>query len=135
MSLTVMAFMLKTFVDGFKEVWVKKKEADIQKNLQENLIAVETQSFSGKMQIIRSMLSEKADTFSKELNEVKNNISFNAKNEKKSEKKKHLPMFLTGALTTAGIIALGYLSLHNIRKSEQCIKTGSKWKMWCFDEV
>ena len=123
-SLTVMAFMLKTFVDGFKEVWVKKKEADIQKNLQENLIAVETQSFSGKMQIIRSMLSEKADTFSKELNEVKNNISFNAKNEKKSEKKKHLPMFLTGALTTAGIIALGYLSLHNIRKSEQCIKTG-----------
>ena len=32
----------------------------IQKNLQEKLIAVETQSFSGKMQILRNMLAEKA---------------------------------------------------------------------------
>ena len=42
-----MAFMGKTFFDGYKDIWVKRKEANIQKNLQENLIAVETQSFSG----------------------------------------------------------------------------------------
>ena len=62
-----MAFMGKIFIDGFKEVWVKKQEADIQKDLQENLIAVETQSFSGKIQIIRSMLSSKAKMFNSEL--------------------------------------------------------------------
>ena len=55
-ALASMGFMAKTFCDGFRDVWVKKKEADIHKNLQENLISVETQSFSGKMQIIRSML-------------------------------------------------------------------------------
>ena len=55
--LSSMAFMGKTFCEGFRDVWVKKKEADIHKDLQENLIEVETQSFSGKMQIIRNMLS------------------------------------------------------------------------------
>lgn len=40
-----MGFMGKTFFDGFKDVWVKKREADIQKNMQEQLINIETQSF------------------------------------------------------------------------------------------
>lgn len=57
LTLSAMAFMGKTFFDGYKDIWVKRKEANIQKNLQENLIQVETQSFSGKIQIIRSMLS------------------------------------------------------------------------------
>ena len=122
-SLTAMAFMLKTFVDGFKEVWVKKREADIQKNLQENLIAVETQSFSGKMQIIRSMLSSKANLFAKELSGE--NVNFNGKEEnKKNDGKNNLPLILLGALTVAGIVALGYYSMKNIRKSEECLKTG-----------
>ena len=67
-ALTAMAFMGKTFFDGFKEVWVKKKEADIQKNLQERLIDIETQSFSGKIQITRSMLSQKAIELGRYLN-------------------------------------------------------------------
>ena len=70
-----MAFAGKTFIDGFKEVWVKRREADIQKNLQENLIAVETQAFAGKNQIIRSQLSSKAKIFATELN----NLSFKSK--------------------------------------------------------
>ena len=116
-SLAAMAFMLKTFADGFKEVWVKKKEADIQKNLQENLIAVETQSFSGKMQIIRSMLSSKANLFSKELNQVCEEINFGAGNDKQGKTKKdNLLMLLTGGITVAGIVALGYFSMKNIRK-------------------
>ena len=61
--LSSMAFMGKTFCEGLRDVWIKKKEADIHKDLQENLISVETQSFSGKMQIIRNMLSEKAKEF------------------------------------------------------------------------
>ena len=38
-TLGSMAFMGKIFIDGFKEVWVKKREADIQKNLQEYKIS------------------------------------------------------------------------------------------------
>lgn len=45
LTLTAMGFMGKTFFDGFKDVWVKKREADIQKNMQEQLINIETQSF------------------------------------------------------------------------------------------
>ena len=124
-SLAAMAFMLKTFVDGFKEVWVKRKEADIQKNLQENLIAVETQSFSGKMQIIRSMLSNKANLFSKELNQACEDISFGSKKDNSEKPKKDsLLMLLFGGVTVAAIVALGYFSMKNIRKSEECIKTG-----------
>ena len=63
LALTAMAFMGKTFFDGFKEVWVKKKEADIQKNLQENLIDIETRSFGGKIQIIRNIISQRAKEF------------------------------------------------------------------------
>ena len=63
LTLSAMAFMGKTFFDGFKDVWVKKREADIQKNMQEQLISIETQSFAGKIQITRSMLSEKAKEF------------------------------------------------------------------------
>ena len=68
LTLSAMAFMGKTFFDGFKEIWVKRKESDIQKNLQENLVNVETQAFAGKMQIIRSMLSKYTKDFEKYLN-------------------------------------------------------------------
>ena len=57
LTLSAMGFMGKTFFDGFKDVWVKKQEADIQKDMQEKLINIETQSFAGKIQITRSMLS------------------------------------------------------------------------------
>ena len=67
LALSAMAFMGKTFFDGYKDIWVKRKDSNIQKNLQENLISVETQSFSGKMQIIRSMLSKYTAEFEKYL--------------------------------------------------------------------
>ncbi len=54
-------FVMKNFVDGLKDIWVKKQETKIQRNLQENLIAVETKSFAGKNKIIRNLMREKAD--------------------------------------------------------------------------
>ena len=117
-TLGSMAFMGKIFIDGFKEVWVKKQEADIQKNLQENLIAVETQSFSGKLQIIRSMLSSKAKIFSDELN-------FKGKNKSKKADNNYA-MFGMGLLTLGSILGLGYFASHNIRKSDEFIKNGIK---------
>ncbi|MBQ7764919.1 hypothetical protein IJ384_06115 [bacterium] len=117
-TLGAMAFIAKTFIDGYRDVWVKKREADIQKNLQENLIAVETQAFSGKMQIIRSMLSSKAKIFSENLQ-----LSFKSK-KVNEEKKSNLSFLALGALTLGGIFALGYFSMRNIRKSEEFIKKG-----------
>ena len=116
-TLGAMAFMGKIFIDGFKEVWVKNQEANIQKNLQENLIAVETQSFSGKLQIIRSMLSTKAKLFSDEL-------VFKGNKTKHYNEDNQLFQFGIGALTLASILGLGYLASHNIRKSDEFIKNG-----------
>lgn len=141
-----MAFMGKTFCEGFKDVWVKKKEADIQKNLQENLIEVETQSFSGKMKIIRNMLSEKAREFNHALieeapasNSEKNNTgnplrnnqitfkgtqSIEPKKEAKNKVLKNIGYMAIGALSTAAIVGLGYLSMKNLRSSNNSMKRG-----------
>ncbi len=113
-TLGSMAFLGKTFIDGFKEVWVKKQEADIQKNLQENLIAVETQLFSGKIQIIRSMLSSKAKLFSEEL-------SFKGK---KENDKKEYNQFVLGGITLLSLFGLGYFAASNIRKSDEYLSKG-----------
>ena len=135
-----MAFMGKTFCEGFKDVWVKKKEADIHKNLQENLIEVETQSFSGKMQIIRNMLSEKAKEFNGALMDdtatnPKENfsslVSFKNKSSKKNNKTEKTNGFLKGlgymalgAISTVAIITLGYKSMKNLRSGNEAMKRG-----------
>ena len=134
LTLSAMAFMGKTFFDGYKDIWVKRKEANIQKNLQENLIAVETQSFSGKMQIIRSMLSHYTKEFEGFLNppEEKPDTPFGRKtfaqfafgaNEgegyiQNSKKTNNLGNILLGLATFAGIVGLGFLSLKNLTKSK-----------------
>ena len=123
-TLGAMAFIGKNFVDGFKEIWVKQQEADIQKNLQENLIEVETQSFSGKIQIIRSLLSQKAKLFTDSLNET--NPNFKGKNSEKDSKEKTFSLTYAGIgfSTLLTILGLGYFALKNIRKSEELIKKG-----------
>lgn len=139
-ALGAMAFMGKMFLDGFKEVWVRKREADIQKNLQENLIAIETQSFSGKIQIIRSMLAEKAREFNEYLcpntklplacKNCDNKVAFGTNKEetKEAPSKTSDAKFLGFGLLTIGAIAgLGFLSIKNLSKGkgslEQYIKT------------
>ena len=138
LTLSAMAFMGKTFFDGYKDIWVKRKEANIQKNLQENLIAVETQSFSGKMQIIRSMLSKYTKEFEGFLNppEEKPDTPFGRKtfaqfafsaNENFDPSQREMPKakgtnnfgnILLGIGTLAGIVGLGFLSLKNLTKSK-----------------
>ena len=150
--LSSMAFMGKTFCEGFRDVWVKKKEADIHKDLQENLIEVETQSFSGKMQIIRNMLSEKAKEFSGALTPENNNsgkssfnshqisfkrgetnvnnnpVKFEGKKEQDENKSngflKNLGYLALGTASTLAIVGLGYKSMKNIRTSNDEMKRG-----------
>ncbi len=132
LTLTAMAFMGKTFFDGFKDVWIKRREADIQKNLQENLIDVETQSFSGKMQIMRGMLAKYAIEFQKYLSAGKekeqpdfgwkkyNPVSFTSKDNKENNTKKSFFNYvILGLGTFASIVGLGYLAMRNLSKSRQ----------------
>ena len=129
LTLSAMAFMGKTFFDGFKDVWVKKREADIQKNMQEQLINIETQSFAGKIQITRSMLSEKAKEFEKYLSDDREKIlpnfgkhlNFTGKNNGNAEKNS-FEYFLLGAGTVGAIIGLGFLSLKNLSKSKNLLE-------------
>lgn len=132
-AMGAMAFMGKMFMDGFKDIWVKKREADIQKNLQENLIAVETQSFSGKIQIMRGMMAEKAREFSDFLGtEEKTPITFKkimsnprtyfSGNKNNDEKTSNVKYFALGALTVGAIAGLGFLSLKNLGKSKKYLE-------------
>lgn len=139
LALTAMAFMGKTFFDGYKDVWVKRKEANIQKNLQEQLIDVETQSFSGKMQIIRSMLSKYTADFEKYINPDSDKILPNfgkrryaslpftseKENIDKKNKSSNLGNILLGLGTVAGIVGLGFVSLKNLSKSKAHLKEGA----------
>lgn len=131
LALSAMAFMSKTFFDGYKDIWIKRKEADIQKNLQENLISVETQSFSGKMQIIRTMLSERAKEFEKYIDDdsekilpnfgkkVFSQVSFTSKPKTKDDKKSAAAYVLMGLGTIAGIVGLGFAAIKNVSKSRE----------------
>ena len=138
LTLSAMAFMGKTFFDGYKDIWVKRKEANIQKNLQENLIEVETQAFSGKMQIIRAMLSKYTKDFEKYLNpqEEKTAPEFGRKTfaqfaftsgkqkDTKNNFKDSLGNVVLGIVTLAGIVGFGFLSLKNLTKSKMHLQEG-----------
>ncbi len=126
-ALSSMAFMGKIFIDGCKDIWIRKKEADIQKNLQENLVKVEAQCFEGKIQIIRSLLSQKARQFSLDIgsNMQKDvsstgNINFKSSND---EKNNNLKYILASVGTILGIFSLGFFAMKNLRKNAQTLKT------------
>lgn len=137
-TLGAMAFMGQTFFEGYKEIWIKRKEANIQKNLQENLISVETKSFSGKMQIIRSMLSKYSSDFEKYLKpsgeEILPNFGKNRYSKlaftseqpqnNKNNKPSNIGNILLGLGTFAGIIGFGFLSLKNLTKSKVHLNEG-----------
>ncbi len=130
LTLSAMAFMGKTFFDGYKDIWVKRKEANIHKNLQENLIKVETESFSGKMQIIRGLLSKYTHDFEEYIKpsnpkpslKGKPNLTFTSDNKKNPSFS--IGNFLLGLGTVGGIVGLGYLSMKNLSKSQIHLQQG-----------
>ena len=131
LTMSAMAFMGKTFFDGYKDIWIKRKEADIQKNLQENLINVETQAFSGKIQIIRNMLSKYTKDFEKYINPSGEQVMpdfgqkrfsqfhFTSNSQSQKKNKSIFGNLILGIATLTGIVGLGYLSLKNLSKSKQ----------------
>ena len=119
-------FAAKKFVDGTKEIWLKKKEADIEKNLQENLIEVETSAFSGKLNVINELMNKNIKHFDNTLNNKEEDIFAKFKptfkgnqTENNDELKKNLIYAGITAIGLIGAIALGKVSINNIRKTAQ----------------
>ncbi len=119
----------KNFVDGAKEIWLKKQSADIEKDLQENLIQVETQSFSGKLNVVNNMLTDSIKYFDKTLNKSQHSNVFsefasfkgtnNTQNKDKNQSKKIKNIKYTALIlgVLAGAIVLGKYSISNIKKT------------------
>ncbi|MBQ3311382.1 hypothetical protein IJG72_04820 [bacterium] len=110
----------KNFIDGVKEIWVKKQQADIERDLQEKLIDTETKSFAGKIRVTNEILKDNVNYFKKVLD---NKITFSGKNIEKEEEsnkdkgKSNLKFVLLSLGLVAGAILAGKYSISNIRKA------------------
>lgn len=136
--MSAITIVCKKFADGVKEIWEKKKSADIEKELQENLIQVETNSFSGKLKIVNDMMNKNVKYFDEILNKPKERTNFkqavfndflsfksretsasgktsNTEKEKK-EIKNNLKYILLASGVIAGAIILGKMSLSNLKQ-------------------
>ncbi len=130
---------LKNFVEGTKDIWLKKQSADIEKNLQENLISVETNAFSGKLNVVNNLMDKNAKYFDSVINKKgkKNNpfgnfesfLSFKGEADNKAEnneaekkinplKKNWKYLAITAAMITGAVVA-GKLSIANLRKTAE----------------
>lgn len=128
-------FVLKNFVDGFKDTWVKKQEAKLDYKLQESLINVETKIFKGKNEIIRSMMQDNAVKMKKIIDDKDKDQTFEGflnfgnkttpketKEEKNKDKKTNTNNILIGVGTLAAAVGLGIFSFKNIQKTGKLIE-------------
>ena len=116
----------KNFVDATKEIWVKKQECDIEHNLQENLIQVETEAFVGKLNVVNTLLSDTTKYFKNTLSNDKNTpttdfksyLSFSG-NQKKEETKKHTNIKQALAIMGGiiGFVGLSFTIFKNYQKT------------------
>lgn len=116
--------ILKNFVDGFKDVWIKKREADINKDFRDNLIEVETQAFQGKNEIIGAMMADtlkKAERMKKQSFAAKTPEKQPAENEKAPSFFEKHKDFLIGAGTVAFSVLCGISAYKDIKKLNEFI--------------
>lgn len=122
----------KNFVDATKEIWVKKQECDIEHDLQENLIQVETEAFVGKLNVVNTLLSDTTKYFKNTLSDNKNTsttdfksyLSFSG-NQNKEENKKPNNIKQTLALIggIVGFVGLSYALFKNYQKTLKNLDT------------
>ena len=133
--MTGLTAISQNFVEGAKEIWIKKKAADIEKELQEGLIDVETNSFSGKLNIVNEMLNKNVKYFDIVLNNkveqqkspaiFSSFLSFKGNEEQETQpdprdeiKKNIKYAFLVGGIVASAIV-IGKFSLSNLRKTAE----------------
>ena len=129
MLMSMVTVIAKNFVDGVKEIWVKKQNYDIERDLQEKLIQVETDSLSGKLNVVNVLLSDSAKYFKAILKEDKtkktsfefeNFLSFQGKadeNKNQNENKRDLKAILAVSTGVLGFVGLSYGLFRNYQKT------------------
>lgn len=130
--MSAVTLVAKNLVDGIKEIWTKKQNCDIEHDLQESLIQVETDAFSGKLNIVNGLLSDSTKYFKSVLSPNKNNAaktSFKSflsfKGTKKDEKttsqedkrKNNYKPWIYAGLGALGLIGLSYGLFRNYQKT------------------
>ena len=123
--MSVVTLVSKNVVDAIKEIWIKKQNCDIEADLQENLIEVETKAFAGKLNVVNTLLSDTTKYFKNVLsNEKTQRPSFkgNIKKEENKEKKNIKPILVlsTGIL---GFIGLSFALFKNYQKTLKNLDT------------
>ena len=123
--MSVVTLVSKNVVDAIKEIWIKKQNCDIEADLQENLIEVETEAFAGKLNVVNTLLSDTTKYFKNVLsNEKTQRPSFkgNIKKEENKEKKNIKPILVlsTGIL---GFIGLSFALFKNYQKTLKNLDT------------
>lgn len=131
--MSTVTLVAKNFIDGIKEIWTKKQNCDIEHDLQENLIQVETEAFSGKLNVVNGLLSNSTKYFKSVLSPNENNASktsfksfLNFKGRRKdeeneprnkNERKNNYKPWIYMGLGTLGLIGIGYGLFRNYQKT------------------
>ena len=131
--MSAVTLISKNFVDATKEIWIKKQECDIEHDLQENLIEVEAEAFSGKLNVVNTLLTDTTKYFKSVLSSneqtkglnFKNQLSFkgNEKEDNNKEKKSNLMPILTIGVGIAGFVGLSFLMFKNYQKTLKNLDT------------
>jgi len=140
-------FILKTVADGFNDIFLKKKKADIKRDFEEKMIEIEKRSFAGKNQISRNILADSAA----KINQIMSSVSFKGYNkdtfaafkpssptfkqnpEKEKEKKNILdkkwvlPVLAAGTLITSVLMARKmFKNISSLAKHMEQVATEAK---------
>lgn len=131
--MSLVTLVSKNFVDALKEIWTKKQECDIEHDLQEKLIKVEAKAFSGKLNVINTLLSDTTNYFKAVLSsdessknpEFKNFVSFKGRNkeENKEEKNNNLKSILALGAGILGFVGLSFLLFKNYQNTLKNLDT------------
>ena len=119
----------RNFTQGTKEVWIKKQTSDIERDLQENLIQVETDAFSGKLNVVNTLLKDTTEYFKGIFStnqapktNFKNFLSFKGDNKTKDNKEKNTEKIKTILLASGGILGILGLSFALFKNYQKTVK-------------
>lgn len=131
-AMSATTLVAKNFVDGVKEIWTKKQNCDIEHDLQENLIQVETEAFSGKLNVVNDLLCNSTKYFKSVLSPDENNTSktsfksflnfkgLRKNNENASQeenKNKNYKPWIYMGLGVLGLVGASYVMFRNYQKT------------------
>ena len=130
--MSVVTLVSKNFVDATKEIWIKKQNCDIEHNLQENLIQVETDAFAGKLNVVNTLLSDTTNYFKTILSgdnaigkpSFKSFLSFKGNKKEENEiKKPNIKNILAITGGIIGFVGLSFILFKNYQKTIKNLDT------------